>query len=73
LSNAYVERLHRTLNQECLQIRLPTTLGEVREVTGGFLWHYNYERPQEAKSLWESSAACRLSELTSTAATTRAY
>jgi hypothetical protein len=25
--NAYVERLHRTLTQECLQIRLPTTLG----------------------------------------------
>jgi Integrase core domain len=45
--NAYVERLHRTLNQECLQIRLPTTLGEVREATEEFLQHYNHERPHQ--------------------------
>jgi len=71
--NPYVERLHRTLNQECLQVRLPTTLGEVREVTTGFLWHYNHERPQEAKSLWQSSAACCFPKLTSAAATSRAH
>lgn len=45
--NAYVERLHRTLKQECLQIRLPSTLGEVREATTSFLWHYNHERPHQ--------------------------
>jgi hypothetical protein len=45
--NAYVERLHRTLNQECLQVRLPSTLGEVREATKSFLWHYNHERPHQ--------------------------
>jgi hypothetical protein len=48
--NAYVERLHRTLNQECLQIRLPMTLGEVREATEEFLQHYNHERPHQGKA-----------------------
>ncbi len=48
--NAYVERLHRTLNQECLQICLPSTLGEVREATAEFLQHYNHERPHQGKA-----------------------
>jgi hypothetical protein len=48
--NAYVERLHRTLNQECLQICLPITLGEVREATAEFLQHYNHERPHQGKA-----------------------
>jgi hypothetical protein len=48
--NAYVERLHRTLNQECLQIRLPITLGEVREATEEFLQHYHHERPHQGKA-----------------------
>ncbi len=48
--NAYVERLHRTLNQECLQVRLPTTLSEVREATEEFLQHYNDERPHQGKA-----------------------
>lgn len=42
-----MERLHRTLNQECLQVHVPTTLGEVREVTETFLQHYNHERPHQ--------------------------
>jgi hypothetical protein len=46
-TNPYVERLHRTLNQDCLQIRLPTTLGEVREATEEFLQHYNHQRPHQ--------------------------
>lgn len=45
--NPYVERLQRTLNQECLQVRRPKTLSEVREVTGTFLTHYNRERPHQ--------------------------
>jgi Integrase core domain len=45
--NAYVERLHRTLNQECLRVHLPTALGEVREATEEFLQHYNHERPHQ--------------------------
>ena len=52
-------------------VRLPTTLGEVREATKGFLWHYNQERPQEANSLWQSAATGRLSEPASPATAAR--
>ena len=69
--NPYVERLHRTLNQECLQIRLPTTLGEVREATEEFLQHYNHERPQEANGLRQSPTAYCLPKLASPAAGAR--
>jgi integrase-like protein len=31
--NPYVERYHRTYNQECLQVHRPATLSQVREVT----------------------------------------
>ncbi len=43
--NCYVERYHRSYNQECLQIHRPVTLQEVREVTEQFMHHYNHERP----------------------------
>ncbi|HET8852665.1 MAG TPA: integrase core domain-containing protein, partial [Ktedonobacteraceae bacterium] len=32
-SNAFVERYHRTYNQECLQVHRPHTLDQVREIT----------------------------------------
>ncbi len=48
--NAYVERFHRSLGQECLQIHRPSTLQEVREVTETFLHHYNQQRPNQARS-----------------------
>ena len=48
--NPYVERLHRTLAEECLQIHLPRTLSEAREVTEHFLHHYNHERPHQGRS-----------------------
>jgi len=69
--HADVERLHRTLKQECLQICLPITLGEVREATAEFLQHYNHERPQEAKGLRQSAAAYGVPKLTSAPAATR--
>lgn len=40
-SNAYVERFHRTLNQECLRVHLPQTQEQVTELTQTFLHHYN--------------------------------
>src|SRR5260370_13681851 len=43
--NAFVERLNRTYNQECLQVFHPETLEQVREVTETFLLPYNTERP----------------------------
>ncbi len=48
--NAYVERFHRSLGQECLQIHRPGTLSEVSELTEAFLVHYNRERPNQARS-----------------------
>src|SRR6266699_2055112 len=48
--NCYVERYHRTFNQECLQVHRPHTLEQVREMTASFLIHYNTERPNQALS-----------------------
>lgn len=48
--NCYVERFHRTYNQECIQIHRPSTLQEVREVTEQFKRHYNHQRPHQGRS-----------------------
>jgi len=48
--NASVERFHRSLAQECLQVHRPNTLLEVTEVTEAFLIHYNSQRPNQARS-----------------------
>ncbi len=48
--NAFVERYHRTFNQECIQVHRPQTLEQVREITTSFLHHYNTERPNQALS-----------------------
>ncbi len=48
--NAYVERFHRSLAQECLQVHRPGTLSQVCELTEAFLTHYNDQRPNQARS-----------------------
>ncbi len=48
--NPYVERFHRSLAQECLQIHLPRTREQVQEATESFLVHYNDQRPNQARS-----------------------
>jgi transposase InsO family protein len=48
--NAYVERFHRSLGQECLQVHLPRSREQVQEATESFLAHYNQERPNQARS-----------------------
>jgi hypothetical protein len=48
--NASVERFHRSLGHECLQVHRPTTLSEVSERTFAFLTHSNSERPNQARS-----------------------
>ena len=45
--NGFVERYHRTLNQECLLRYRPKTLDEVRQVTEVFATHYNWQRPHQ--------------------------
>jgi transposase InsO family protein len=48
--NGYVERFHRTLEEECLRVHRPATLEVAREVTAAFREHYNTERPNQARS-----------------------
>ncbi len=48
--NAFVERFHRTQEEECLQVHRPATLDDVQQVTQDFSWHYNHERPNQALS-----------------------
>jgi transposase InsO family protein len=48
--NAFVERFHRTQEEECLQVHRPTTLADVQQVTRDFKWPYNHEHPNQALS-----------------------
>jgi hypothetical protein len=48
--NAFVERYHRTLGQECLQVYQPRTEEQVRQANDIFVHHYNHERPNQALS-----------------------
>ena len=48
--NGFVERYHRTSQQECLAVERPTTLAQVREVTAAFEQHYNWSRPHQGRS-----------------------
>lgn len=48
--NGYVQRYHRSYNQECLLIYRPTTLQEIHEVTEPFMQHSNHERPHQGRS-----------------------
>ena len=48
--NAFVERSHRTYQEECLVLDRPTTPEQARQVTGAFAQHYNVERPNQALS-----------------------
>jgi len=48
--NAFVERFHRSLGHECLQVHQPGTLSEVSELTEAYLSHYNNERPNQART-----------------------
>jgi transposase InsO family protein len=48
--NGFVERYHRTYQQECLAVDRPGTLEQVREVTAAFAQHYNWSRPHQGLS-----------------------
>jgi transposase InsO family protein len=55
--NAYVERFHRSLGQECLQLHRPRTFAQVSELTKTYLSHYNTERPNQARWLSQPTTA----------------
>jgi hypothetical protein len=48
--NGFVERYHRTYQQECLAIERPTDLEQARHVTQTFVTHYNHQRPHQGLS-----------------------
>jgi transposase InsO family protein len=48
--NGFVERYHRTYQEECLSVQRPGTLEEVREATAQFQQHYNWSRPHQGLS-----------------------
>ena len=45
--NGFVERYHRSYDEECLKIERPDNLLKVAEVTATFQHHYNHERPHQ--------------------------
>lgn len=48
--NGFVERYHRTYQEECLSVQRPGTVEEVREATAQFQQHYNWSRPHQGLS-----------------------
>jgi Integrase core domain len=46
--NAFVERYHRTFEQECLRIVRPGDIASASTITATFRNHYNHERPNQA-------------------------
>jgi transposase InsO family protein len=48
--NGFVERYHRTYQEECLQVYHPTTEDHVRTITRHFQRFYNEERPHQGLS-----------------------
>ena len=48
--NGFVERYHRSYQEECLAVQRPATLEQVQAVTEQFQQHYNYERPHQGRS-----------------------
>jgi hypothetical protein len=69
----FVERLHRTLQEECLLLQHPQTPEAAQEVSEQFRQHDNQERPLKAESLRERPAADCLSNFTHLAAVTRTH
>jgi hypothetical protein len=64
-SNAFVERSHRTLKQECLLVHEPRSEEQVREANDTFVQHYNQERPNQALSCGNQPPCVAFAELPS--------
>jgi hypothetical protein len=46
----FVERFHRTQEDECLRVHQPKDLTQTTDSAEAFKWHYNQERPNQALS-----------------------
>jgi hypothetical protein len=59
----FVERVNRTLEEECLQIHQPRDLGDTRTATETFLPHYNHERSNQARTCQNQPPASAFPDL----------
>ena len=46
--NCFVERYHRSYDEEAIQVYRPATYEQVLDMNREFRYHYNYERPNQA-------------------------
>jgi Integrase core domain len=66
--NAFVERYHRTYQEECLAVDRPADLEQARSVTETFVTHYNFERPHQGLSCRNQPPRTTFAHLASLAA-----
>ena len=62
--NAYVERFHRTLKEECLNVERPATQGQTQDALKTFEAFYNHERPHQGRALVDRPPADKLAQAT---------
>lgn len=48
--NCFVERYHRGYKEEAIQIYVPTDFGQVLDMNLDYQYHYNYQRPNQART-----------------------
>ena len=61
--NAFVERLNRTFEHECLRVPRPGDAATAGTVTAAFRQHYNHERPNQALSCHNQPPAVAFPDL----------
>lgn len=63
--NAFVERFHRTYEEECLRTKTPATVEEVQVVNAWFRHYYNEQRPHQGRSCGNQPPSVAFPELPS--------
>jgi transposase InsO family protein len=61
--NGFIERYHRSFDEECIQVYRPADLEQVKTVTAAFKQHYNYERPHQGQSCGNQPPRLAFAEL----------
>jgi transposase InsO family protein len=61
--NGFVERYHRSYDEECLQVHRPADCETVKTLTAAFQHHYNYERPHQGLSCHNQPPRVAFAEL----------
>ena len=61
--NPFVERFHRSYEEECIRTKTPETLADVQDVNEWFRHHYNEQRPHQGLSCGNQPPAVAFPEL----------